>query len=695
MNLIPDQIFNELHNVRFHVSNVCNHKCKYCHVFKEPVSDNARLMKFDVIKATLDFYARLNETHSNHIFKFSFYGGEPLFNWKVIKKTLSYGNRIIPDNIEWILNTNGTIITQDKAKILFNEGVDVHVSVDGPDEKTNKNRLFKSGRPVLKKVLNSLKILIQNNCKVQFDSCLTMANIDALEPLIDLASQNQVDRIYLALTDEAGMKEKDSFNAEDTADLLIKALEYAGKKKVVLGGPWKCFFPLFLPQSNAVVKHHPHLIIDTSGNLSFPSFPEFKLGNVEQIGTISETKAYQDALKRTANMTKTCKDCELESVCSGYLKGMVKYHTGTLQGYEIECELAKAVYSKYSQWLADIQTGKNTINISIIDKNILEKPLIHSRHLKIQPQGNNYKIVHGLSGFAIQASEDMLEYIDSFKQPQIPLDVLNKYHIPNITQITAKLVKNNILLELSKDEELEYIEERMSSFSKNRIDTLNCICLFPLKNNGSAKKFSQFIETLYLSLSTRIQPLRQKIIIYLCQDKNELAGFWFEPQIPLWINAFIASRRILVADIKGIKNMIGKKAQPGMSHEIMHILLGEYNVRIPIWLEEGLCEYFSKQDPNVKLLELIRQKKLLSFKELEAGTRHTLLDIDNARTQENICYHQSHSFVSFICKTFGEKEILNSLKDMSLQKDFSQVFYENTGKTLDEMEKEWLKRLLT
>ncbi|MBT6339718.1 MAG: radical SAM protein, partial [Desulfobacula sp.] len=159
MNLIPNQIFNELHNVRFHVSNVCNHKCKYCHVFKEPVSDNARLMKFDVIKSTLDFYAKLNETHSNHNFKFSFYGGEPLFNWKVIKKTLSYGNRIIPGRIEWVLNTNGTIITQDKAKTLFKEDVDVHVSIDGPDEKTNKNRLFKSGRPVLKKVLNSLKIL--------------------------------------------------------------------------------------------------------------------------------------------------------------------------------------------------------------------------------------------------------------------------------------------------------------------------------------------------------------------------------------------------------------------------------------------------------------------------------------------------------------------------------------------------------
>ena len=694
MNLIPDQNFYELHNVRFHVSNVCNHKCKYCHVFKEPVSDNARFMKFDVIKSTLDFYAKLNKTHSNHILKFSFYGGEPLFNWKVIKKTLSYGNKIIPDKIEWILNTNGTIITQDKAKILFKEGVDVHVSIDGPDEKTNKNRAFKSGRPVLKKVLNSLKILIQHNCKVQFDSCLTMANIDALEPLIDLASQNQVDRIYLALTDEAGMKSKDSFNAGETADLLIKALEYAGKKKVVLGGPWKCFLPLFLPQSNAVVKHHPHLIIDTSGNLSFPSFPKQKLGNVEQIETISGTKAYQDVLKRTANMTKTCKDCELESVCSGYLKGMVKYHTGTLQGYERECELAKAVFNKYSQWLADNKTGKNTRNISIIDTNILEKPLIHSRHLKILPQGNNYKIVHGLSGFAIKASEDMLEFIDLFKQPQTPHDVLNKYHIPDIMQITETLVKNNIVVELSKDEELEYIEERMSSFSNNRIDTLNCICFCPSNQTETAQKFVQSMELLYLNLSTKLKPRRQKLLIYLCRDKNELAGFWFEPLLPQWIKAFVTCRRILVADINEFEIIDDPEFNKGMSHEITHILLSDFNVRLPIWLEEGICEYFSKQDPTAKLLELMKQKPLLSFKELESRANHTLLDIDNSRTQENICYHQSHSFVSYLFKTFGEKKILACIKDMGLQKDFSLTFYENTNERKNEMERKWRKKLL-
>ena len=74
----------------------------------------------------------------------------------------------------------------------------------------------------------------------------------------------------------------------------------------------------------------------------------------------------------------------------------------------------------------------------------------------------------------------------------------------------------------------------------------------------------------------------------------------------------------------------------GMSHEITHILLSDFNVRLHVWIKEGLYEYFSKPDPISKLLKLIKYKKLHSFKELESKTNHTLLYIDNSRTQENI-----------------------------------------------------------
>ncbi|RLB92342.1 MAG: hypothetical protein DRH26_06475 [Deltaproteobacteria bacterium] len=694
MNLTKKINSRDVHTVRFHVSNVCNHNCTYCHVFKEPSPDKTKLMKFNTIKPVLDFYADKNKTFPNQVFNFSFYGGEPLFNWRVIQKALSYGNRMMPGRIQWIVNTNGTIITREKAETLFKEGVDVHVSIDGPDEKTNKNRRFKTGRPVVKKVLAALEILMHNHCRVQFDSCLTMANIDAIESLIDLASHNHVDRIYLALIDEPGRLDKDFYPAEKIADRLIKALTYAQTKNIVLGGPWKCFFPLFLPQPQTIVKQNPHLIVDPSGILSFPTFPEFKFGDVGQIENISETPAYKTALKNTAAMAKTCRGCDLAKVCSGYLKGMVKYHTGSFQGHQRECDLAKAVFYKYSTLLNNLKTKKSTRKITLINTNLLETPLIHSRHLKIEPQGHICQIVHNLSGYAISASKDMLEFMDSFKQPRAPCDALKIYSIPDITRIIQVLVKNSMLLDLSTDEELAFLKEKTSDFSKNRIDTTNCICFYPISHTGTAQKFVHAIELLYLNLSKKFNPLRQRLLIYLCQDRKELAGFWFEPLIPPWIKAFVACRRILVADINKFEIIDDRGFKQGMSHEITHILLSDFNVKLPVWLEEGLCEYFSKPDPTETLLALMKKKQLLSFKKMESRTMHTLLDIDNSRTQENICYHQSHSFVSYLCKTFGERKILSCITEMGLQKDFSQTFYKNTNKHLDEIERKWRKKLV-
>jgi len=449
-----------------------------------------------------------------------------------------------------------------------------------------------------------------------------------------------------------------------------------------------------MPQPQTMVKQNPHLIVDPSGILSFPSFPEFTFGDVSQIENISENPAYKAALKKTAAMTKSCRGCDLEKVCSGYLKGMVKYHTGSFQGHEKECDLAKAVFYKYSTLLSDLKTENSTRETFLINTNLLETPFIHSRHLKVEPRGHTCQIVHNLSGYAISAPIDMLEFIDSFKQPRAPCDVLKNYNIPDIKRIVQVLVKNNLLLELSKDEELTFLKEKISDFSKNRIDTTNCICFYPINHTETAQKFINGIELLYLDLSKKFNPLRQRLLIYLCQDKNELAEFWFEPLIPPWIKAFVACRRILVADVNEFKIIDDNGFKRGMSHEITHILLSDFNVRLPVWLEEGLCEYFSKPDPTEALRALMKKKQLLSFKELESRTMHTLLDIDNSRTQENICYHQSNSFVSCLCKTFGERKILSCITEMGLQKDFSQAFYENTNKHLDDMEREWRKILL-
>ena len=256
----------ESYNLRFHVSNRCNQNCCYCHVYNGGRTFSNPLMQMDyrILKMGLDTYAKLTEGKENQALEFRFYGGEPLFNWLAIKKAICYGNSLLQEQrkVTWILNTNGTMITHDRAKTLLHENVDVHLSIDGPDNISNQNRLYKSGRPVLKRVLNALDMLGRVDCKVQFDSCLTAANRHQLTALVDLAADRGVQRIYLSLTDEKPLLNTDFMSAREIAKLLISTMAYGEQKGVVVGGPWKRFEPWILPKTKSMAMESPRAEFD-------------------------------------------------------------------------------------------------------------------------------------------------------------------------------------------------------------------------------------------------------------------------------------------------------------------------------------------------------------------------------------------------------------------------------------------------
>lgn len=689
----------EFYNLRFHVSNRCNHECNYCHVFGSGASRPSRpaLMDYRIMRAGLDAYAALVKGRKNQVLDFSFYGGEPLFNWPAIKKALAYGNDLLgPENqVTWILNTNGTLITPARAQTLAREGVDVHLSIDGPDDCSNQNRRYKSGRPVLSRVLETLDILRDYDCQIQFDSCLTASNWDDLEALIDLAAVKGVDRIYLALTDQRPASCSDSPSPPKIARRLVRAMVYGEQKNVAVGGPWKCFFPWLLPPTDYLDSTVPHLIVDPTGELYLPSFAGQKLGHVSRLSEILVSAAYDEVLRKQHSFRKTCRGCELEGICAGYLKGMVRYHTGSLQGHEKECEVARAAFDEYLRYLADANTEQIDAAVTLTDITLLEKPMIHSRHLKVEWVAGRQRLTHGLSGRVIEVSTDMIEFIDAFKEVTRPTSLWQHYDIPNLLQIVQGLMRNHVLIPVARDEELEHLHSEFSATNKGRFETRDCLCLCPAGCGFPADKFAHLIQKLYSNFNGTFRPLRQKMIIYLCDSREEVAQFWYERHLPPWINGFVALRRALVLDAGQIENDDWERPgfKAGMTHEIIHMLLGNLNISLPIWLEEGICEYFSKSDPIPRLRQLTKKKKLLRFAELEAKTVHTLLDIDNSKTDDNICYRQAHGFVAYLCNALGEDNFINWIETLGFNADLMHSFSQCFDQNLADLEQTWLHQL--
>lgn len=389
---------------------------------------------------------------------------------------------------------------------------------------------------------------------------------------------------------------------------------------------------------------------------------------------------------------------KLKSAFAGNLKGIKPYDNGALCSPEIEYKVAKSAFDKYLRTLA-IQKSTHTVsNISTSDKKILEKPLIHSRQLKVERNSNRHRIIHFLSGKTAEVSPDMIEFIDAFRHVTKPISLLKDYHISNILQIIQKLQRNYILIPATRDEELEYLNQNISVSLKERYETENFICLCSPKNRKPAKKLAQMSQNLYSTkLKEKFKPLRQKMIVYVADKRDELTQFWFNSFCPPWISCFVALRRVLVIDHNQIRyeNWESLRFKAGMAHEIVHMLLSNHNICLPLWLEEGVCEYFSRPDPNRKLLNLIKKKELLTYKELETKAIHTLLDIDNSITDDNICYHQAHSFVRYLCSAIGEPAFIGWIDSIGINSETSEKFYEMFGKKLDEMEQAWFSQLIS
>jgi len=630
-------------------------------------------MDISVARQALEAFARLMQGQESANIMVSFYGGEPLLNWRMVRPALSYGRQIFSDKIhvQWILNTNGTLLTPGIVSVLKHEDVDVHISIDGADELSNQYRKSKNGKPGLKRVMESLEILKEQGCRVQFDSCLTDANLYSLDGLIDLASSTGADRIYLALTDCP--QAQDYLDIKLATRKLIEAMNYAEGKGVSLGGPWK---RTMYGSSNLSghLNQVPHLVVGSTGQVSFPAYHEKGLGQVKNIEEILSSPAYKETIEDWERERLTCLGCELEKSCNGYLKSMVMYHTGRSDGYERECQLAMAIL--------------NELKRSASRQLSLSSQLIRQHHEQMP------FIINRLTGTAANASPDLLEFLDLFKDPANPAHLYERYCRPDLWLKAAHLMNISFLIPAHIDEEVQWLEGVIGREENKIFETEHFFTYYPDGEGYLARDFTDLMEEAYRFLITKGLPhFKKKILIFICQSREQFKQFWGIAPLPEWVKAFVHLGRILVIDRQKILPIDRKSVGflRGMAHELVHIFLNRIHTHLPAWMEEGLCEYYSRPYNDSKFKKLAREKMLYGFREMEAFVKHSLLDLDDSPVKENICYQQAHSFVYFLAVLAGEKKLIECIQATGLSKGFRPAFEQHYGRSLDDIEAEWLK----
>lgn len=183
------------------VTNQCNLSCTYCYEYGEDrIVDAARgaqskFMSAETARASVDFLLRRSGERAH----LTFFGGETLLNFPVLKQTIAYARARAEEMgkaVDFSLTTNATLLRPDTIEYLADERVGVTISIDGPKDVQDRFRVFKNGEGSYETAMPKIKALMARHRTRPIGARVTLTS-----GTLDVA------RIYRHLHDEVGFWE--------------------------------------------------------------------------------------------------------------------------------------------------------------------------------------------------------------------------------------------------------------------------------------------------------------------------------------------------------------------------------------------------------------------------------------------------------------------------------------------------------
>jgi uncharacterized protein len=205
------------------VTNKCNLACTYCYEYGEDKivdTENGRKPKFmseATARDAVDFMLRESGTSPRaHL---TFFGGETLLNFPVLKTTVAYARErasTLGKAVDFSLTTNATLLRPEIVEFLIENEVGVTISIDGPKEMQDRFRVFHDGSGSYDAVMPKIRDLLQKHRARPIGARVTLTR-----QTLDIR------RIYRHLTEEIGFSEV-GFAPVTTAEGRDYAIENEG-----------------------------------------------------------------------------------------------------------------------------------------------------------------------------------------------------------------------------------------------------------------------------------------------------------------------------------------------------------------------------------------------------------------------------------------------------------------------------------
>jgi uncharacterized protein len=174
----------------FIISELCNLRCKYCHVVNDmPSPYKKRKMSQETALECAIFFAFHADREGPDHPKVFFYGGEPLLNINALELVINiirkYESRFDPVKRSALtVVTNGVLVTDKIAKFLSRSNIAVSVSLDGFNQEHNRPRIKRGdGLGSFQEALNGYRVLKRRGVHTSISCTIGQHNVSSLEQI--------------------------------------------------------------------------------------------------------------------------------------------------------------------------------------------------------------------------------------------------------------------------------------------------------------------------------------------------------------------------------------------------------------------------------------------------------------------------------------------------------------------------------
>lgn len=336
------------------IAHDCNMKCEYCFADEGCFGGERNWMSEDIAKSAIDFL--IEKSGSRHNLEVDFFGGEPLLNFGVVKKTVEYARSLEQKHnktFRFTITTNGVLLDDEKIDFINREMSNVVMSLDGRKEIHDRIRTKKDGSGTYDSIVPKFQKLVALRDKDYYlRGTFTRHNLDFSNDVFHIAGLD-IDQISVepvVAPDSAPY----SLRKEDLPRIFAEYETLA--RRIVehrkAGGYFNFFhFMIDLEGGPCAIKRvkgcgcgNEYVAVAANGDIypchQFVGIAGKKMGSVPDGSMDSGMKAEFAAADIFAK--EECQKCWAKFFCSGGCNANNYLYRGNiLKPYEISCEMER------------------------------------------------------------------------------------------------------------------------------------------------------------------------------------------------------------------------------------------------------------------------------------------------------------------------------------------------------------------